>query len=96
MSIPQFFTVEKAIELLKQMHKSSDKIIIDWLTAEDVRNEITDYGENGKVVSDDQVYKIMEILDDTFDFGIGNVHANSDALHYMLPIIEEDIAEILA
>ena len=96
MSIPQFFTVEKAIELLKQMYKPSDKIIIDWLTAEDVRNEITDYGENGKVVSDEQAYKIMEELDWTFDFGIGNVHANSDALHYMLPVIEEEIAEILA
>ncbi len=96
MSIPQFFTVEKAIELLKQIHKPSDKIIIDWLTAEDIRNEITDYGENGKVVSDEQAYQVMELLDDTFDFSIGNIHANSDALHYMLPEIEEEIAEILA
>jgi hypothetical protein len=96
MSIPQFFTVEKAIELLKQMHKPSDKIIIDWLTAEDIRDELTDYGENDKVISDEQAYEIMELLDDNFDFGIGNIHANSDALHYMLPIIEEEIAEVLA
>ncbi|GGF91298.1 MULTISPECIES: hypothetical protein [Cysteiniphilum] len=96
MSTPQFFTVEKAIELLNKMHNPSDKIIIDWITAEDIRDEITDYGDNDKVISDEQAYKIMEILDDNFDFGIGNVHANSDALHYMLPEIEDEIAEILA
>ena len=94
MSNEQLLTVEEVINYLK-MYKPSDKIIIDWLTAEDIRNEITDYGENGKVVSDEQAYEIMEELSHTFDFGIGNLHANSDVLHYMLTGIAEEIAEIL-
>ncbi|WP_203249857.1 hypothetical protein [Cysteiniphilum marinum] len=95
MSKEQLFTVDEVIKDLKQMYKPNDKIIIDWITAEDIRNEITDNNENGKVVSDEQAYKIMEELSHTFDFGIGNLYANSDVLHYMLTDIAGEIAEIL-
>ena len=96
MSIPQCFTVKDAIKLLKKSQKPDDKIIIDWLCAEDIRQEITDYGENDKIVPDEQAYKIMGFLDDTFDFSLGNVYTNENALSYMLPEIEEETKEVLA
>ena len=54
MSIPQCFSVKDAIKLLNKFHKPDDKIIIDWLCAEDIRQEITDYGDNDKIVTDEQ------------------------------------------
>ena len=96
MSLPQCFTVKDAIKLLKKSHKPDDKIIIDWFCAEDIRQEITDYGDNDKIVTDKQAHKIMDLLDDTFDFSLGNVYTNENALSYMLPEIEEETKEVLA
>jgi len=96
MSLRQCYSVKDATKLLNKLHKPDDKIIIDWFCAEDIRQVITDYGDNDKIVTDEQAHKIMGFLDDEFDFSLGNVYTNEHALTYMLPEIEEETKGVLA
>jgi hypothetical protein len=90
----QCYTVKELIQYLGKYHDQNDTIIFDYLTEGDIRKSIleSNFPINKEKLN---INKVMSLLDENFDFAIGNCYANEGAIDNMLFEISDDIGRVI-
>ena len=83
--LKQCKSVRDIITQLQSLDQNS-LLIFDWWTQEDIEDMSCCLDVPSR--TEDEIKTIMHNLDDTFDFSLGNIHANDDSLAYMMCELE--------
>ena len=84
-NLKQCKSVKDIIAQLQSLDQDS-LLIFDWWTQDDIEDMSCCLDVHNR--TEHEIKTIMHNLDDTFDFSLGNIHTNDDALLYMMCELE--------